>query len=118
MTTAAVQSVALPLGGRAAGGLHARDPDFMDNASPSDLPATAAALKTPPPPDPDQAPLLPRVAQGEAEAVRRCLQRYQGLVWSLARRTLGSGPDAEDLVQDVFIELWKKADRYDPARGK
>ena len=64
------------------------------------------------------APLLPRVARGEREAVRACLDRYRGLVWSLARQVLGAGPDAEDLVQDVFIELWKKADRYDPAKGK
>ncbi|MEO1237988.1 MAG: sigma-70 family RNA polymerase sigma factor, partial [Planctomycetota bacterium] len=47
-----------------------------------------------------------------------CLDRYSGLVWSLARRTLGAGPEAEDAVQEVFVELWRKADRFDPAKGK
>ncbi len=63
-------------------------------------------------------PLLPRVAAGEAEAVRGCLDRYSGLVWSLASRMLGRGVDVEDLVQDIFVELWQKADRYDPEKGK
>lgn len=66
----------------------------------------------------DPAPLLPRVARGDAEAVGACVDRYSGLVWSLALRMLGRGVDVEDLVQDIFVELWQKADRYDPARGK
>lgn len=62
--------------------------------------------------------LLPRVAKGEREAVEACLNKYRGLVWSLARRVLGNGPEAEDAVQEIFIELWQKADRYDPEKGK
>lgn len=46
-----------------------------------------------------------------------CITRYGGLVWSLARRFLGNSSDAEDAVQDVFIELWKNAARYDPLRS-
>lgn len=70
------------------------------------------------PPDPSAAPLLPRVARGDADAVDACLERYTGLVWSLARRALRRTADAEDLVQEVFIELWQKADKFDPAKGK
>lgn len=71
------------------------------------------------PPAPDATPpLLPRVARGDADAVSACLERYSGLVWSLARRALGRTADAEDLVQEVFIELWQKADMFDPTRGK
>lgn len=62
--------------------------------------------------------MLPRIARGDQAAVAGCLDRYGGLVWSLASRALGAGPDAEDLVQDVFVELWRKADRFDPAKGK
>jgi len=62
--------------------------------------------------------LLPRVARGERDAVEACLQKYRGLVWSLARRMLGNSPEAEDAVQEIFIELWQKADRFDPAKGK
>lgn len=61
--------------------------------------------------------LLPRIARGDQAAVAGCLDRYGGLVYALARRRLGPGPDTEDLVQDVFVELWRKADRFDPGRG-
>lgn len=63
-------------------------------------------------------PWLPRVAKGEREAINACIEKYRGLVWSLARRVLGNRPEAEDAVQEVFIELWEKADRYDPSKGK
>jgi RNA polymerase sigma factor (sigma-70 family) len=61
--------------------------------------------------------VLPRIAAGDPAAVPDCIARYGGLVWSLARRFLGNPADAEDAVQDVFIELWKNAARYDPARS-
>ena len=61
--------------------------------------------------------VLPRIAAGDPAAVPDCISRYGGLVWSLARRFLGNPTDAEDAVQDVFIELWKNAARYDPARS-
>jgi RNA polymerase sigma-70 factor (ECF subfamily) len=62
-------------------------------------------------------PLLPAVAAGERPAMESCLERYEGLVWALARRMLGDGPEAEDAVQDVFIELWKSAGRFNPRAG-
>jgi RNA polymerase sigma-70 factor (ECF subfamily) len=61
--------------------------------------------------------VLPRIAAGDPAAVPDCIARYGGLVWSLARRFLGNPADAEDAVQDVFIELWKNAGRYDPTRA-
>jgi RNA polymerase sigma-70 factor (ECF subfamily) len=60
-------------------------------------------------------PVLPRIARGDQSAVRECLDRYGGLVWGLARRFLGNLADAEDAVQDVFVDLWKSAGRFDPA---
>lgn len=58
--------------------------------------------------------LLQRVASGEAPAVRQCLDAYGPLVWSLARRLCPRGADAEDVVQEIFITLWKSAAQYDP----
>ena len=58
-------------------------------------------------------PILPRVAAGEALAVQECIDRYGGLVWSLARRFCANRQEAEDAVQEVLIELWTKAGRYD-----
>ena len=58
---------------------------------------------------------LRRIAQGDRAAVRDCIARHGGLVWSLARRWSGDGPDAEDAVQEVFIRLWSNAARFDPS---
>lgn len=61
-----------------------------------------------------QAPLLPRIAAGEQAAVAECLTRYGGLVWSLARRFCSSQQAAEDAVQEIFLNIWKAAERFDP----
>lgn len=60
-------------------------------------------------------PILQRVAAGDPEAVNACVDRFGPLIWSLARRMLSDHGQAEDAVQEVFIELWKSAERYDPA---
>lgn len=59
--------------------------------------------------------LLAKIAQGDQTAVQECLARYGGMVWSLAIRFLGNNAEAEDAVQDIFVELWKNADRYNSA---
>ena len=64
---------------------------------------------------PDPEPLLQKVAAGDSEAVRACIDRFGSLIWSLARRMIADQGQAEDAVQEVFIELWKSAHRYDPA---
>jgi RNA polymerase sigma-70 factor (ECF subfamily) len=56
--------------------------------------------------------LLTRVAGGDPRAVRDCLARYGGLVWSIARRF--EAGDAEDAVQEIFLDLWRSAARFDP----
>jgi RNA polymerase sigma-70 factor (ECF subfamily) len=57
--------------------------------------------------------ILKRVAEGDANAVRECLDAYGGLVWSLARRMLRNTEDAEDVVQEIFVDIWKNAARFD-----
>jgi RNA polymerase sigma-70 factor (ECF subfamily) len=61
--------------------------------------------------------LLERIAHGDAEAVREVIDRYGDLVWSLARRFTATDADAEEAVQDIFVTLWRKADRYDRSLG-
>ena len=46
--------------------------------------------------------------------MEECLQKYGGLVWSVARKLCPNHADAEDAVQEVFIEVWRHADRFDP----
>ncbi len=60
---------------------------------------------------------LQRIADGDAAAVREGMERFGGLVWSLARRLLANPVDAEDAVQEIFIDLWRSADRFDPSAG-
>jgi RNA polymerase sigma-70 factor, ECF subfamily len=69
------------------------------------------------PPALSNSSLLARVAAHDAAAVRACIDRYGGLVWSLARRARLEPAEAEDVVQDIFVDLWKSAGRYDPANG-
>jgi RNA polymerase sigma-70 factor (ECF subfamily) len=61
--------------------------------------------------------LLPRVAAGDERAVAECLDRYANLVWSLARRFTSDRTEAEDAVQEIFIELWSSASRYDGSKA-
>lgn len=61
--------------------------------------------------------LLPRVAAGDRDAVQRCIARYGALLWAIARRMTRTPADAEDAIQDVFVEIWRAAARFDAARG-
>jgi len=61
--------------------------------------------------------LLKRIANGEKNAVEDCLNKYGGLVWSLARRMLRNQEEAEDAVQEIFVDVWKNADRFDEAKS-
>lgn len=58
--------------------------------------------------------LLERVGAGDADAVRECIDRFSGLIWALARRAGLTPGQAEDTVQEIFIEIWKCAARYRP----
>ena len=57
---------------------------------------------------------LNKIAQGDKAAVSDFIDCYGGLVWSLARRFTSSEADAEDAVQEIFVELWRKAANFDP----
>jgi RNA polymerase sigma-70 factor (ECF subfamily) len=62
-----------------------------------------------------QEPILPRLAAGEPRAMNECITRHGGLVWGIVRRSVKDSTAAEDLVQEVFTEIWKKAAFFDPA---
>ncbi len=61
--------------------------------------------------------ILSRVARREAEAMKECIDAFGGLVWGIARRFVQPDSETEDVVQEVFTELWQKADRFDSARA-
>ena len=61
--------------------------------------------------------VLQRIAAGDQNAVQECLKSYGGLVWSLARRMLRNSEDAEDAVQEIFLDVWRNAGRFDPSQA-
>jgi len=61
--------------------------------------------------------ILKRIASGDRTAVQDCLDNYGGLVWSLARKMLPNSEDAEDAVQEIFIEIWKNAVRFEETKS-
>jgi RNA polymerase sigma-70 factor (ECF subfamily) len=65
----------------------------------------------------EPADLLARVARREPGAVRHCVATFGPLVWSLALRSSPTREDAEDAVQEVFVDLWRSAGRFDGNRS-
>jgi RNA polymerase sigma-70 factor (ECF subfamily) len=57
--------------------------------------------------------ILQRIADSDRTAVKECMDKYGGLVWSIARRMLHDVGEAEDAVQEIFIDVWKNAGRFD-----
>lgn len=61
--------------------------------------------------------ILQRVANGDRNAVEDCLKKYGGLVWSIARKMLRNSDDVEDAVQEIFLDVWKNAERFDETKS-
>src|SRR5262245_55384564 len=61
--------------------------------------------------------LLTQVHSGHTEALGVLFERYFRLVFDTARRILRNRREAEDLVQDVFLEIHKKAGLYNAQKG-
>jgi RNA polymerase sigma-70 factor, ECF subfamily len=61
--------------------------------------------------------LASRLAAGDDLALAEAFDRYGRAVYGAALRVVGDGVSAQDVVQDVFVELWSHPDRYDPEAG-
>ena len=61
--------------------------------------------------------VLARVARGDQKAVKECIDEFGGLVWAIARRMTRSRADAEDAVQEIFLDVWRSAARFDSRQG-
>jgi RNA polymerase sigma-70 factor (ECF subfamily) len=61
--------------------------------------------------------LLRRLTTGDHKALGEFYDLYAGLVNGLALRILHDRTEAEDVVQEVFVQVWRQATRFDPRRG-
>ena len=61
--------------------------------------------------------LLTRISEGDQEALGFLFQRYGSILRSIAARILGDGSEAEDLVQDLFLFIQRKAVIFDSAKS-
>jgi RNA polymerase sigma-70 factor, ECF subfamily len=67
--------------------------------------------------DPDEAALVAAMAAGDKEALGALYDLHAPLLMGIAKRMLGNQAAAEDLLHDVFLEVWHHAAEYTPARG-
>lgn len=61
--------------------------------------------------------LLRRIAVRDDEALSALYDRYSALVFSAAKRVVHRTGEAEEILQDVFYQVWRTAERFDQAKG-
>ena len=62
--------------------------------------------------------LLRQIGQGDCRCFEALYDRFSRVLFSIAHRVLNNQEAAEDVLQDVFVQIWEKAALYDPSRGK
>ncbi len=60
---------------------------------------------------------MARLHNGQQDALEELFRRYSRLVFSIALRVLRDAGEAEDIVQEIFLYLYQKANQFDPKRG-
>ena len=68
--------------------------------------------------DRDLESLIVRVANGDQNAFAALYDDLAPVVYGVVRRVLRDPAQAEEVAQEVFVEVWKQAPRFDPTRGK
>jgi RNA polymerase sigma-70 factor (ECF subfamily) len=61
--------------------------------------------------------LMAGICARDSASLAALYERYSGAVYGLCLRALTDPRDAEDLLIDIFAEIWERGDRYDPDRG-
>ena len=68
--------------------------------------------------DPTDVELLLRAGKGDNDSLQQLYRRFSGALFSTAYRVLNNVKDAEEIVQETFVQIWDKAALYDIRRGK
>jgi RNA polymerase sigma-70 factor (ECF subfamily) len=61
--------------------------------------------------------LIARIAEGDESAFRLLYERLSGSLYAVAQRMLNDAREAEDVLQEAFTYIWRKAGTYDPNRS-
>jgi RNA polymerase sigma-70 factor, ECF subfamily len=61
--------------------------------------------------------LVSAISSGDEQAMAQLYERYSAIVYSVALRVLGDTTAAEDVLQDVFMQLWRGPNVFDAKRG-
>lgn len=69
------------------------------------------------PRDSQEVELMSRIAAGDGEAFARAFELHAPVMLGLLYRILGQRGEAEEVLQEVFLQVWTQADRYDAARS-
>jgi RNA polymerase sigma-70 factor, ECF subfamily len=67
--------------------------------------------------DVDDTDVLAGIQAGDQEAMAKFFRRYSSMVYSVALRVLKDSGEAEDVMQDIFIQVWKNPDAFVSGRG-
>jgi RNA polymerase sigma-70 factor, ECF subfamily len=67
--------------------------------------------------DPDLTGLLARVARGDHRAFELLYGELAGPIYGVVRQVLRDPAQSEEIAQEVLLEIWRTASRFDPARG-
>jgi RNA polymerase sigma-70 factor (ECF subfamily) len=62
--------------------------------------------------------LLHAIVRGDEQSLAEIYDRYSRILFSLAQRILNDREEAEDVLQEVFLQVWKNASKFDETRGR
>jgi len=60
---------------------------------------------------------MARVQNGDKQALRKLYDRFNKILFGMIYKILRNKEESEDLLQEIFVKIWNKADQFDPSRG-
>jgi RNA polymerase sigma-70 factor, ECF subfamily len=100
----------------------AADPELRRVPGPDTEVATTAKSLTsaiePEPGSPSDVDLMLRIQSGDPDALSELYDRYSGILKALILRIIHNDTEADDLLQEVFMEIWNQAKNFSSAKGK